>query len=325
MDQLKILIYTDSKYEYQADALLESLHLNGHSNLEVIYYTVGFESNIIYPNLKKKFWPISLNFERFPFYKPGICLDALENYGGNILFLDSDVLIGKRFNPDFFIHDNNYPLLSIGNWEFPFFFTTLDQSSGFPRFKPDDRVVLEAQPLFGNIVRVVSEDYYEVKFDLLAEPIKVAEHELRQMVIKDYSKLMKYYGVEKPTMGYVYSCCISLNSRCKDFVREWKSITENEYLQSFGREYYPISEETSINVTLWKNKALRNYGKIFVNTLHANAVEYVENNDDIKNEDIFGNVLQKCEDANRTLFYHGMIDSQEIQQVLAFMREKALV
>lgn len=324
MDQLKILIYTDSKYEYQADALLESLHVNGHSNLEVIYYTVGFESNLIYPNLKKKFWPINQSFERFPFYKPGICLDALENYSGNILFLDSDVLIGKRFNPHFFIHDNTYPLLSIGNWEFPFFFNSLDPSAKFPKFQLYDRVVLEAQPLFGNILSLITEeDSYEVKFDLLPQLIKVPENELKQIVIKDYSKLMRYYGIEKPTMGYVYSCCISMNSRCRDFVREWKSITENEYLRTFGREYYPIAEETSINVSLWKNRASVNYGKIFVNTLYADAVKYVENSDEIKDEDIFGNPLQKCEDSNRVFFYHGMLDPQEIEETLKFMREKA--
>lgn len=323
MDELKILIYTDSKYEYQADALIESLHLNGQSNLEVLYYTVGFESNLVYPNLRKKFWNINPNFERFPFYKPGICLDALENFGGNILFLDSDIIIGKRFRPDFFIHSSYYPLLSVGNWEFPFFFNTLEQSLEFPRFKTGDRVVLISGPLFGNIESIHDEEKnYQVNFDLLEQPIRVQETELREMVIKDYSKLMKYYGVDKPSMGYVYSCCISLNARCRDFVKEWKAITENEYLQSFGRDYYPIAEETSINVTLWKNNAESNYGKIFVNTLYFDVVKYVEENDGIRNENVFDNPLQKCEDSSRVLFYHGMIDPSQINQTIDFLRQK---
>jgi hypothetical protein len=325
MDQLKILLYTDSKYEYQADALIESLHLNGHSNLEVIYYTIGFESNLVYPNLKKKYWPLNPSFERFPFYKPEICLNALEEFGGNILFLDSDVIIGKRFNPDFFLHTNQYPLLSIGNWEFPFYFHTLDHLSEFPKFKIGDRVVLENNPLFGNIKDLdPGDNSYLVEFDLLEKPIKVYEKELSQMVIKDYSKLMKYYGVKKPTMTYVYSCCISFNLECVDFIKEWKSITENEYLRSFDREYYPIAEETSINVTLWKNESIENFGKIFVNTLYSNVVRYVEENEGIKNENIFGNTLQKCEDSDNVLFYHGMLDQNEIEQTLQFMRERSV-
>lgn len=322
MDKLKILLYTDSKYEYQADALIESLHLNGHGDIKVIYYTVGFVSNIFYPNLEKKYWELNPNFERFPFYKPEICLDALINFGGNILFLDSDILIGKRFKPELFIHANSYPLLSIGNWEFPFYYNTLDPHRGFPRFQIGDRVVLDNKPIFGNIETILDNDSYLISFDNLAEPTITKESELSQMVIKDYSPLMKYYGVKSPTMEYVYSCCVSFNVNCEGFIREWKSITENEYLRRFGREYYPIAEETSINVTLWKNKVSENYGRIFVNTLHSEAVKYVESSDHILNESIFGDPLQKCEDSSKILFYHGMIDPMEIETTLGFMRSR---
>ena len=99
---------------------------------------------------------------------------------------------------------------------------------------------------------------------------------------------------------------------------EAKSITENEYLNQFGPEYFPFSDETPINVILWKRKADRNYGRIFVNTLYANVVQHVETNDNIIGEDIFGNNLQKCENSAKVKFYHGMKDKEELEKMMEY-------
>ena len=333
---MKILIYTDEKYEYQAKALIESIHLNGKGETQVIYYSVGFDSAMQYPNLTKKRWEINPKHRRFPFYKPGICLDALLNFGGDILFLDSDVLISRRFDPQFFKNPYDYPMLSIGNWDLPFYYDGVDPNMEFPKFNIGDRVLIRKErrsslidifprdvDCLGNITDIITDDSsYMVLFDGKKHQIKMRHSDLEDFKISDYSKLMKYYNIKAPTNNYVYTCCISFNERCEDFIREWKSITEDEYLNSFDRAYYPIAEETSMNVTLWKNKADKNYGRIFVNTLFANVVEHVEETDGIINTNIFGNPLQKCENSDTVQFYHGMIDAEEIDKTVNYFKRK---
>ena len=93
-------------------------------------------------------------------------------------------------------------------------------------------------------------------------------------------------------------------------------------LRFFDREFYPIAEETAINVTLWRRNATQNYGRIFVNTLYADVVDYVESNSNIINSNIFDNVLQKCEDSERVQFYHGMIDNEQIRKSIENIKTK---
>lgn len=322
METVKILAYSDAKYEYQIDSLIKSLHLRGHDNLEFIYYTIGFSSDLEYKNLTKKFWPIDPSMRRFPYYKPGICLDAIRNFGGNIIFMDSDIIIGKRFDPSFFLHNNPYPVLSIGNWELPYYFTNVDIHGQFPVFDINDRVLMKDSPNFGNIVGYnLANKTYLVKLDNNKTPTYLKTEDLSPSRISDYHRLMKYYGVESRTMTYVYSCFMSFNSRCEDFMEEWKSITENPYLNKYDREYYPIAEETSINVLLWKRGITHNYGRLFVNTLYSDVVRFVEDNENLKNIDVFGNPLQKCEDSKNVQFYHGMIDPSEIQRTISYIEK----
>ena len=324
MEMIKILAYSDKNYEYQIESLIKSLHLNGHDNIEFLYYTVGFESQLDYKNLTKKHWPLDPNMRRFPYYKPGICLDAIRTFGGNIVFLDSDVIIGRRFDPQFFLHQNDYPLLSVGNWELPYYFTGVDTNGAFPVFNINDRILLDGSPDFGNVIDYNYDDQtYLIKLDSSETPVYRKAGDLSDYRINDYHKLMTYYGVKKTTMTYVYSCFMSFNERCEDFMEEWKSITENPYLNKYDREYYPIAEETAINVTLWKRGVTQNYGKIFVNTLYSDAVQYVEENENLRGINIFDNPLQKCEDSERIHFYHGMIDRAEINKTISYIEQKS--
>jgi hypothetical protein len=322
METIKILAYSDSKYEYQIESLIKSLHLRGHHNLEFIYYTVGFNSSLNYKNLTKKFWPLDTNMKRFPYYKPGICLDALRSFGGNIIFLDSDIIIGKRFNPDYFLHNNEYPVLSVGNWELPYYFTSIDPDQRFPIFNISDRVLLKNHPIFGNVIGYnIANQSYLIQMDGIETPEYLGGNELSPSRINDYHRLMKYYGVENMTMTYVYSCFMSFNSRCEDFIEEWKSITENPYLNKYGMEYYPVAEETAINVLLWKRGITHNYGRLFVNTLYSDVVRYVEDNENLRDVNVFGNPLQRCENSKNVQFYHGMLDPVELEQTIKFIEK----
>ena len=319
---MTIVFYSDSKYEYQINSLITSFKLN-NIDCNFLYYTIGFESNLNHPRLTKKLWPANPRFKSFCFYKAGICYDAIKTYGGNMLFLDSDIMIGRRFNPEFFIHDKDYPLASMGNWNFPLHYTVVDQTTTFPSFNIGDRVIAPGEN-FGNIVDIDYQNQtYSIKLDLY-EDIQICKvGELEDMLVRDYKKLASYYNTDKK-MGYVYTCILSFNERCIDFISEWKSITENDYLNSpeYVGDYYPFHEETAINVTYWKRGITENYGRLFVNTLNSDVVKYVEENDNIVNENIFNNPNQKCESSNKTQLYHGIVNKEEIDKVLEYLESK---
>lgn len=126
-----ILFYSDEKYEYQAETLLKSFELNGKMNYNFLYYTIGFTSTIEFPNLVKKEWPVDEKIPRtnqrvdgvdrpiFEFYKPDICLDALEMYD-NLLFMDVDMVISRRFDVGNILNDKSYPLAILSVFEYPF-------------------------------------------------------------------------------------------------------------------------------------------------------------------------------------------------------------
>ena len=114
---MSILFFTDAKFEYMAKYLIRSLDIQ-KVDTDYLYYTIGFDSTIEHPNLIKKRWETNTNIPRFEYYKPTLLLDALKDYN-NVIFLDSDIIIGRRFDLSKFDHDFDYPLTSYGNWEFP--------------------------------------------------------------------------------------------------------------------------------------------------------------------------------------------------------------
>jgi hypothetical protein len=126
---MNIVFYSDKNYEYQAESLIKSIQLNCKDDVNLIYYTIGFQSNLNYKNLTKRIFPIDTGKKKFEFYKPSIILDAIDVFGGDIIFFDTDIIIGKRFNINKFKHNKNYPLLSCGNWDAPFFCTIYEDNT----------------------------------------------------------------------------------------------------------------------------------------------------------------------------------------------------
>ena len=54
---MNIIFYSDYNYEYQAKSLIESIIVNVKEDVQMIYYTIGFESSLDYPNLVKVPYP----------------------------------------------------------------------------------------------------------------------------------------------------------------------------------------------------------------------------------------------------------------------------
>ena len=270
-----IVFYSDKNYEYQAKSLIESILMNMENDVRMFYYTIGFNSEIEHERLNKIPMPIDdkkpTGYRTFEFYKPNILLEHLDRFGGKALFLDTDIIVGKRFNMDKFENRYDYPLLSQGNWSYPFAFEGGD------------------------------------KYDETA--------------------LMNYFGVSKRSMEYVYSNIISFSEKCRDFIEEWKSICDNQYLLSKRKIYFPFPDETAINVVLWKRNAKKNLGRVYLNTLDFEPFEFVEENEGIEgdpsiNYGIMGSDLLRCDNSSNIMLYHGIKDESVLNRVIGYMREK---
>jgi hypothetical protein len=240
-------------------------------DITMYYYTIGFESSIEHERLVKVSMDIGTNHAAFEFYKPAIVLEHLDRFGGKALFLDTDVIVGKRFRMDFFENKNDYPLMPTGNWSYPFSF------QGSIRY--------------------------------------------------DESALMKYFGVPERSMEYVYSNIISFSERCRDFIIEWKSICDNQYLLSRRKEFFPFSDETAANIVLWKRSIRKNLGRVYLNTTILEALEYVEENEGIKgdpsiNNGIMDSELLRCDNSSKIMLYHGIKDKSVLERTVRYIKSK---
>jgi hypothetical protein len=95
-------------------------------------------------------------------------------------------------------------------------------------------------------------------------------------VIFNEEKLMKYLNVPHRSMRYVWTCFYAFNQHCRDFLEEYTSICQNQYLLEKRKDYLPYSDETAFNICLWKRGATKNLGNAFVNTHRFDVVKDVE-------------------------------------------------
>ena len=274
---MNIIFYSDSKYEYQAKSLIESAMINIKGHFNLVYYTIDFESTIQCERLHKVPFKKDHRMKSFEFYKPTIMLDAISRFGGGFLFLDTDVLIGRRFDLSRFYNDSEIPMFPYGNWDYPFVFDGFDEAGQHVNFSNEQT-------------------------------------------------LMEYFGVKERSMNYVYTCVCSFNERCEDMLMEWKSMCENSYLLQDIRKYYPFRDETPMNVILWKRGIDRNLGRVYLNTIQAEPLIYIEENEGIRgdayNMGIFGNPNMQCQNSSEIMLYHGIKEASELEAALQYMRSR---
>ena len=113
-----IILYSDKGYEGMVDSFLISMKYAKCENIPVLYYTIGFDSDLDYPNLKKIKWESDPKKIDLTYYKPEILLDTLK-YSNEVCYMDSDIVLGKRFNIDSLFNNNlDYPVCCRGPLEF---------------------------------------------------------------------------------------------------------------------------------------------------------------------------------------------------------------
>lgn len=316
---MNIVFFSDKNYEYQIKSLIKSIEIHNVKNLKFIYFTIGFDSEMEREDLIKRRLESNPKKPRFEFYKPEIVLEVSREFEGHSIFFDSDVIVGRRFNPDLLKTDTNYPVMSIGNWDTPIGFVSKDLQSEFPVFKLDDRIALKDYRETGNVCEIDSiTQTYSIKNEK-GIFLNIKQNEVEPHLILDHTRVMDYYGVSKQLMTYVSSCFFSFNNQCEDFFLEWKSWTENPYFIEKRGFYLPFHDETTVNALLWKRGVEKNLGRIFVNTLNSKAAIEVETRDDIYWQNIFGDPNQFCSDSNCIQFYHGIKDPIEIENFISFL------
>lgn len=269
---MHFVLYSDKNYEFMVDSFIKST-IYAKLELPILYYTIGFESSLEYPNLTKVYFepiPDKINLN---YYKPNILKDSLK-YVDTACFMDSDIVVSKRFSREIFENkDLDYPLSCLGPEQYPYVFWTNGETS----------------------------------------------------ISYDDTNLRDYFNIGNRTMGYLWSCQISYNKNCEDFIDEWLSICDNKYLLNKGKilgdkEYFPFSDETAFNVTLWKRNINHHLGYRFLNTGKFETFEMVESSNDIQNR-YFDNLYGLVEDSNLISFYHGFKDTEELNKVLDWMSQ----
>lgn len=322
---MNIVFFSDLNYEYQIRALIRSIDLHKIPDLKLIYYTVGFDSNLEREDLVKRRIELDPLKPRFEFYKPAIIYEVATQFSGHSIFLDSDIIVGRRFNVESLRNDFNFPMMSIGNWDTPLAYINRDTAQPFPVFQLDDRIALTGYRETGNICEL---DYDNQTYSIKNEKgtfLNVRQGDVEKLIIVDHTRIMDYFGIKKQTMMYVSSCFLSFNPSCADILLEWKSIAENEYLLSRRSFYFPFQDETPINVLLWKKEVSQNFGRIFVNTLNSETAIEVESRDTIFREKIFGNPNQFCDNSGKVQFYHGIKEPLELEKLLYHLESQSVL
>lgn len=115
---MKFVLYSDSGYEKMVESFLISRKYSNCEHIHVIYYSIGFDSSLDFPNLQKVRWEFNQERPDLTYYKPEILIDALK-YSDSLCYMDSDVVLSRRFDQDKLENSNlDYPLASSGPQEF---------------------------------------------------------------------------------------------------------------------------------------------------------------------------------------------------------------
>lgn len=137
----------------------------------------------------------------------------------------------------------------------------------------------------------------------------------------DETVLMKYLGVNNRSTDYIMTCFFHYNHNCLDFLEEWDSFCNNKYLLKNKGINFPFKDETIANVLLWKRGFTQNYGRRFINTHKFSTFKLCEENDNMLDLKIDGNLYEHCEDSSKICFYHGVKDILENEKIVNYIKD----
>ncbi len=115
---MTVFLFSDKNYESLSFSCIRSLGNRVSDDVRIVYYTIGFDSDLEFKNLvKHRIEPDPL-YPSFEYYKPELALLTMKLFpDDNYLFVDSDVVFSRRFHFDSVKGDLNYPVASFGPHE----------------------------------------------------------------------------------------------------------------------------------------------------------------------------------------------------------------
>lgn len=113
-----LVVYSNQAYEHMVLSFLASRSYAGAEDFQVVFYSVGYDSDIDFNNLIKRRWDPLVTRDNLQLYKPHIILKSLEEFGTDMIYFDTDVLLGKRFDPSLLVSTYEYPVACIGPMEY---------------------------------------------------------------------------------------------------------------------------------------------------------------------------------------------------------------
>lgn len=280
--RFNIVLHCTENYLQNSLNLIESLGLF-HDNLNFYLYTVNFSYDSNNENLKV-----------IPYYSSEIENDM--SFVGNkndtsnknmfkSVFLKSKVVLNslEDLNLDHAIYIDS-DMIPTG--EISSLFKQLDRIKDFPLIQ---KSIYEYQINYGR-----GNPFHQGGFD--------------EKNILEYP-LMNYHHVPmKNRTHYSVSSVMLYNQSCKQFFREYDFINQMAYEMDLEtiKYFYPFSDETTINVLLWKYNFTDRLERSQMNIDELdNVVEYYNSN--YQNEkEITGYVrIPSVLERNKILFFHG--------------------
>ena len=321
---ITIVCYSNQNYQYLAQAMLASVRHRCGDTVRLVYYTIDFDSTLEFPMLTKVRWELNPLLPKWEFYKAGIIWDAFHRFPGQILYLDVDLMVGRRFQIENFVQEASYPIGYIGNWDRGLRYWTLDITNPFPVFKLNDRVVpveegATAVDCMGTILDLYPDNQtYLVRMDN-GRYRTVSQSGLVARRYADNVIFNRYLGLDVVSKPEVMTAVLSFSSACEEFILEWKAFSENEYLLRNWQYYLPFPDQTILNTLLWKRDVEHHYGRVLFNSFTADAAILVETRDDLVNVAIDNNQHCLCWDSSKISFYHGIINPDEVTKLLQYL------
>jgi len=121
-----VFLLSDKNFEQQATLCIKSLQMVMPVDVKIVYFTIGFNSDLVLKNLYKHYIDFNPKFDRFTYYKPDLSLMIMDMFPNDFyIYTDADILFSPRFSIEKVINPTlSYPLASFGMYEFPFTFDT---------------------------------------------------------------------------------------------------------------------------------------------------------------------------------------------------------
>lgn len=282
MKKYNIVLHCTENYLQNSLNLIESLRLF-HDNLNFYLYTVNFS----YPTESKDVFSIPYRF------------DGIENnmsFVGNnndttnrnmfkSVFLKSKIILHTLENMNLleaiYIDSDMIP-----TGEITLLFDFLKKVQDYPLIQES---IYEYQINYGR-----GNPFHKGGFD--------------ETNILEYPLMDLHHVPIKNRSHYSVSSVMLYNQTCKQFLREYDWLNSKSFDMDLEniKFYYPFSDETTINVLLWKYEFNKRIQRSQMNVDNLSNIEEFYESNYVNEKEVTGYVrVPSKEDRNKILFFHG--------------------